>query len=145
MGFQWDLHDEAWNVMFDQLREYKDEHGNTNTNVPQNHEKLGEWVHNQRTQYKNEKRDTERVDKLEELGVQWDLLEKKCSDMFDELQEYKDEHGNTNVPRNHAQNNLKLGRWVDNQRTQYKKGKLDSERVTKLENLKFQWDLSKKA
>ena len=58
---------------------------------------------------------------------------------------YKKEYGHTNVPKGYKQNNLKLGRWVDNQRTQYKKGKLDSERVTKLDKLKFQWDLSKKA
>jgi hypothetical protein len=36
--------------------------------------------------------------------------------LFDELQEYKDEHGNTNVPQpqSHEQNNLKLGVWVSN-------------------------------
>ena len=54
--------------------------------------------------------------KLEELGFQWDRQDGAWSDMFDELQKYKNEHDNTDVPNRHEQNSLKLGEWVQKQR-----------------------------
>jgi hypothetical protein len=66
--------------------------------------------------------------------------EKQWNAMYDELRKYKKENGNTNVPPKHEQNGLKLGVWVDTQRQRRKKGILVEERVTKLDELGFQWD-----
>lgn len=55
-------------------------------------------------------------------------------------------HGHTLVPREYVVNGLNLGKWVNNQRTQYalkEKGKEDSwltdERVRLLNNIHFAW------
>ena len=64
---------------------------------------------------------------------------------FEELVEYKRDHGHCCVPRTYSEN-MSLGRWVKRQRHQYKlknDGKistLKNERVTMLEQIGFVWD-----
>ena len=48
---------------------------------------------------------------------------------------YKAEHGHCNIP----QSTGSLGKWVDNQRHQKRKGKLSEERIRKLNNVGFEW------
>ena len=54
---------------------------------------------------------------------------------LEELKEYKDEFDNCNVVQTHGS----LGRWVDQQRAQYRAGKLSDDRLRGLENLGFEW------
>ena len=57
---------------------------------------------------------------------------------FGELEEYKGEHGDCNVPF-HYTANPQLGRWVRDQRQNYKKNNLSSERNEALESVGFEW------
>lgn len=57
---------------------------------------------------------------------------------FGELEEYKREHGDCNVPARYTAN-PQLGRWVRDQRQNYKKNNLSSERVEALEMTGFEW------
>ena len=57
---------------------------------------------------------------------------------FQELEEYKHEHGDCNVPQ-HYNANPQLGRWVNQQRQNYNKNKLESERIEALESIGFEW------
>ena len=54
---------------------------------------------------------------------------------FDELVEYKEKNGNCNVPQRLGA----LGKWVNKQRTAYRKGKLSQMRTSKLEGIGFNW------
>ena len=54
---------------------------------------------------------------------------------FNELVQYKAKHGDCNVPRSQGQ----LGKWVNNQRTIYKKGKLSQDRIDRLNGIGFDW------
>ena len=66
---------------------------------------------------------------------------------LNELVAYKDTHGGScNVPKRYAEN-PQLGRWVSNQRTQYKKFQQDpstsfmiQERIERLESIAFEWN-----
>ena len=49
---------------------------------------------------------------------------------------YKAKHGHCNVPTRQGS----LGKWVNNQRSAYTKGKLSVERVRKLDDIGFGWD-----
>ena len=68
---------------------------------------------------------------------------------FEELKNYKTEHGDTNVPKNHGDG--VLGRWVNKQRTSYHrklkgmKSPLNDERVVALNSINFAWSLKKKS
>jgi len=80
---------------------------------------------------------------------------KVWNERFEELQEYKKQHGNCNVP-GRCTDNYTLGRWVETQRKQYhnymkakQEGKTDSynyaiamdeeDRIAKLEGIGFAW------
>ena len=71
----------------------------------------------------------------------------KWGTKFNELVAYKDAHGGScNVPYSYAEN-PQLGRWVSNQRAQYKKFQQDpstfsmtQERIERLESIGFEWN-----
>ena len=65
--------DKTWDVMFDRLMNYKNQHGNCE--VPQKYmgdPQLGRWVRKQRQ--KRDKMSEERKARLEEIGFQWSGL-----------------------------------------------------------------------
>ena len=72
MGFEWSVkkerEDAMWNQRFEELREFKDEHGHCR--VPQGSGKLSIWVHTQK--YKKNviaARTEEKAVKLEAIGL----------------------------------------------------------------------------
>eukprot|EP00956_Cyclotella_meneghiniana_P032271 scaffold87865_cov64-Cyclotella_meneghiniana.AAC.4 len=132
---------EFWDQRYNELVEFKGEHGHCN--VPQKYEnnlQLGIWVNNQRKAMKNYKLPKEKVIKLNEIGFEVDALKSNWEDYYYELVEYKNQHGNCNVPVRYEKN-LQLGHWVDNQRTARKKEKLSGEKVIKLNEIGFAWKI----
>lgn len=78
LGFVWNSHDAVWEERLKELKQYKNDFGDTN--VPSNYEhnaKLAIWVKRQRRQYKfltENKPSTmtpTRVEKLQEVGFTW--------------------------------------------------------------------------
>jgi len=147
----------AWADRFSELLEYKKVNGDCN--VPQkypDHPQLGIWVNKQRMEYKlyQEGRKTsmtlERIQKLESAGFQW--AKRKGAEAweakFEELVQYRKEHGDCLVPTKYAENKA-LGRWVSTQRAQYKLWEeekkractLTKDRVKRLNKLGFVWRL----
>ena len=61
--------------------------------------------------------------------------------MFQELKEFKEEHGHCNVPSKHLGG---LGKWVDTQRRGGEEGsqRLDAGLIQKLEELGFRWEMA---
>jgi hypothetical protein len=137
-----------WNVMFERLKEYKEEHGNCL--VPQRYEddpQLGKWVSMQRTiSILDDKAKQERIDKLNSIGFVWSARQagrsskrdKMWNEKFKMLLQYKYEHGDCLVPQNYEKD-PSLGRWVVTQRKLYANNKLRSDRRSKLESVGFVW------
>jgi len=71
-------------------------------------------------------------------GLYQDTLCKKWASMFQLLIEYKDQHGNTLVPKRYN-NNPQLGNWVQNQRRLHTKKELLGNRVLRLKSIGFVW------
>ena len=141
LGFRWEIvKNFSWEERLQQLKEFQKEHGHCN--VPEKHPGgLGSWVRHQRRGGKKESQggNAERVRKLEELGFQWEstgILSDRWEARFQELKEFKEEHGHCNVPREHPGG---LGNWVHTQRSKQKSQRLDEDRAQKLEALGFQW------
>ena len=63
----------------------------------------------------------EKVQRLESIGFEWARRkgEHAWKEKYDELKQYKDQHGNVDVPTKYPANPA-LGRWVSTQRAQYK-------------------------
>ena len=143
LGFDWDPNNNHWEKYFRQLVMFKQEFGHTN--VPQRSGKyaaLGTWVRNQRAA-KRYKRPimAERAKRLDEIGFVWVLVEPMAWEkMFAALVEFKKVHGHCNVPQKSGENK-RLGKWVNTQRTHYKRRTLRHDRKQQLDSIGFVWNL----
>lgn len=143
--------DEHWNRYYDLLQQYRTKHGHVL--VPRVCEVpgLGDWVTDQRRQYKakhhgqSSQMTDARQHQLELLGFVWHVRNRPEWEVrFAELVEYKAAHGDCRVPQ-HYKPNRSLGKWVAKQREQYKlrlKGQhsfLTPYREEKLNSIGFSW------
>jgi len=138
-----------WDDRYEELKRYKEVHGNCS--VPQSHPTLGAWMRSQKESFrklhagKPSSLTENRVEKLTDLGVQWEPRARSVNDwnaMLERLRQYKEEVGHTKVPRNFPQDQV-LANWVATQRTEYNKFKrgqttiMTEERSAALEELDF--------
>jgi len=106
---------------------------------------LSNWVGTQRKEYKKGKLDAERIQRLEELGFVWDPFAENFENYFAALVKYKEEFGHLRVAAPHkTHDGLALGAWVGSLRQNYKQGKLDAERIRRLDEIGFLWEPSEK-
>jgi hypothetical protein len=117
---------ELWKIKFAELMEFKQQKGHCC--VPNTFEKnpaLARWVKRQRYQCKLKiegKESTmtdERVVVLDKHGFIWNSHSAAWQERFDELAEYKELHGNCNIPSNYS-SNPQLATWTKCQRRQRK-------------------------
>jgi len=145
IGFAWYLVKRVpWESMFQLLLEYKNQHGDTL--VPLSYDKnpaLGSWVTQQRQRHAKKQLSSNRVLRLESIGFVWCLIKRvPWESMFQLLLEYKDQHGNTEVPRSYDKN-PRLSNWVRTQRYRYSQKQLLSNRLLRLESIGFVWGTRK--
>lgn len=138
-GWAWDSRDEKWERGFQLLLEYLQQHGDTL--VPKGHHvrgyNLGSWVSNQRSAYLRDTLTPERRDRLNALnGWAWNSKTAQWEGSFNRLLEYVAEHGDANVPNSWiVGGDFKLGKWVSQQRNDWRKGVLTYERQERLASL----------
>ena len=142
-----------WHEKYLLLKEYKAEHGDCL--VPSRHivkaedgkpnssskgTKLGAWVSEQRRQFKQGKLNTNRTGLLDDLGFSWDPLSDKWEENFVLVEQYAQREGHANVPEDHVEDGVKLGRWLEWQRRTMRDGTLDESHADRLEALGVSWD-----
>ena len=66
----------------------------------------------------------------------------KWNQRYQELQEYRETYGHCVVPQRYKAN-PKLGIWVATQRNAYEEYRLDQDRIEKLDQLGFVWDVKR--
>jgi hypothetical protein len=143
IAFDWDPINNRWERMFKELLEFKKQHGHVNVSQKsRKYPKLAAWVAKQRfDKKKNRPILTARAHRLDELGFTWAFSPPVSWDeRFGELMAYRQKHRNCNVPQ-HWKENKQLGKWVNTQRTQFKRGKMKAERKAKLDSVGFVWDM----
>lgn len=134
IGFDWDHFESQWERTFSKLLAYKMEHGDTN--VPQSATLLGDWVVLQRQNRRSGRLSEDKIRRLNEIGFDWDPLGSQWEERFSELVSYKTKHNDTNVPQKWPSG---LGRWIDTQRQNRKKGRLSKEKIQRLDEIGFEW------
>merc|ERR1740124_90939 len=127
----------GWDKMFDLMIAYKERRGHCN--VPRRHIedgiKLGEWLHRQRCLKRKKNLDVDRKELLDDIGVAWDALSEKWEIHYRLLVKFKKRKRHSIVPSTHIEDGMNLGTWLNTQRQQKKKGKLDKSIVKQLEDL----------
>ena len=130
---------EDWEEMFIQLEIFIQEHDHSSVSKrnPKT-AKLGYWVTTQRMNRKNNLLSKEQINRLEEIGFDWEPIKNRWEQNYIELEKYKNTKGDCNVPQRFEENQ-QLASWVHNQRYRYKINKLSKTRINKLEKLGFSW------
>jgi superfamily II DNA or RNA helicase len=143
IGFKWDQFEDDFKKGFQETIKYKEQTGEPNAPnrySTQDGYNLGNWQQTQRQSYKNGKMDTDKAKRLEEIGFKWVPLEDAFEKGFQETLRYKKQTGDPNAPQRYkTPDGYKLGSWQSNQRNYYKNGKLDNERLRRLEKMGFKW------
>jgi Helicase associated domain len=144
-----------WIQRLDQVNAFIARHGHCR--IPQVYPEdpdLGQWAKRQRYQYKLFTKEVagkcsmtrERIAVLGELGFCWDVVKETWDEMYQELVQYVQAFGNTNVPTRMGQYAL-LGKWVNRQRKNFqKRGRggekqktMTLENFQRLDALGFEW------
>lgn len=171
IGFRWKMSyakDEAtWYQMYELLKAYKEEHGNTCMAVKYKvgELRLGGWVQDQRAHCRRLEEtgrcelDERRLKLLERIGLDWERKKPKpvgpvnknerWNKKFQSLLAFKKKYGHVKVPVKYVDpEGLSLGNWVFYQRMRYwktKEGKgppLRPDRIRRLNDVGFCWQLS---
>jgi len=137
IGVKFDPLNSQWESMFGELLSYKNEHGTVNVPINGTSD-LYAWVGRQRKAKKNDQLSNDRIQRLEEIGFDWNPFASQWENMFAELRTYKDKFGNVNVPQRPR---TVLGRWVRVQRESVKNGRLTPDHRARLDEIGFVWDM----
>ena len=121
IGFDYDPRSSRWNQMYQELKAFKEIHGNTL--VPRANVGLGGWVKRQQVQYslyssgsKSELTE-ERVCLLNDLGFVWNRRKNNWHENFLRLKRWTEEHGSCHIPDGTDDPDLvALSKWVAEQR-----------------------------
>ena len=108
----------SWDEWFGLLQRFKArEH---HCLVPVGHRertyKLGKWVHNQRSQ--RDKIPSERRQRLEALGFDWDPMAAVWEEGFAALKKFHRREHHCRIPTRYIEGTFRLGEWVSAQRRQ---------------------------
>jgi ribosomal protein S8 len=145
----------SWDDRLAELVAYQREHGDTL--VPKKYPPnppLGYWVNEQRSQYqramngKSSTMNKKRQENLNAIDFKWSIREppREFAEWIKLLKLYKSQWGDCNVPLKYKQD-LSLGSFVNNARTQYKKfqsglsSNMTQEKIDQLEELGFIWNI----
>ena len=139
LGFVWDASETNWEEGFRHLKSYKEREGHCRVAIghKENGFWLGQWVGVQRRNV--HKLSGERRDRLEKLGLIWDVLDRNWEKGFSHLTRYKEREVHSRVPQRYEEEGFRLGLWVGVQRRN--RDALSEERRQRLDKLGFVWNV----
>jgi superfamily II DNA or RNA helicase len=145
IGFIWDILEDQFEKGFQETELYKERTGKPN--APQNYQTdegygLGIWQSTQRENYRKGLLSSDRIERLENIGFIWNKFAELFEKGFQETLLYKERTGNPNAPAPYkTAEGFKLGYWQSNQRGNYRKGILSPDRIRRLEEIGFKWEI----
>jgi hypothetical protein len=156
IGFDWDPFETTWNVSYQKLQAFVNEHGHCRvTDGLSSDESFVAWVKTQRQAYTKGLLSPERITRLQELSFIWstpweyDLITIKLeaqwkATFYGKLMAFKAAHGHCNVPTR-WKGDLSLAIWVTLQRRLYNQGELRVDRKELLDQAGFSWSAKRQS
>jgi len=146
IGFEWrnasELNAEIWDITFQELNKYYAQ----NQRWPSfNEGNLGKWCAAQRTWYKGQSKNTSdypkaRKEKLDSIGFPWELRDETWEDKFRKVKDYFVVNNTNLLPTSKDGKTKVLNEWLANQKTSFKKGKLEKEKIEKLKEIRIDFE-----
>ena len=146
IGMVWDVDKFQWEQKFQAAQRYYQEFGNLE--VPTRYVTpdgitLGLWIQVARKDYKSGRLDETNIQRLEAIGMVWDIEKMRWERQYQAAAEYCWEHGDLDIPAQYeTADGLKLGRWLQRMRRDYKNGVLEKEYMERLEAIGITWDIA---
>lgn len=153
IGFIWDFNEikeTAWQERFKELQAFRKKFGHCLVSVnSKKYKSLGHWVATQRNLEERGKLGSKKKAKLESLGFVWKkdvkpvfnaIYERQWNANFQKLKAYKKKYGTCQVS---LKIDPALQRWTSLQRRQESLGNLAENRLNKLNEIDFPWDINK--
>lgn len=136
--------DDSWMYYYGLCERYYDEFHNLNVsfNYRSDGHVLYVWVNRQKNLKRNNQLSQERIDLLELLEIDWEFQvdRTKWENKFEALVQYKEEHGDLNVVLGYVTDDgFPLGKWCKAVRSQYRRGELSADKVSRFEEIGFEW------
>jgi hypothetical protein len=139
VGFVWDKFDAQWNLMYAKAKSFKDANGHFDVPVVDaQSQTLSTWISRQRSKFRSGSLPDLQKGMLDEIGFNWEVLEERWVDSFEQLNSFYSMNGHCRLPAGSEYDALNT--WCKNQRQNYRKGKLSADRIAKLEGIKFIWN-----
>lgn len=144
MGFTWDVHKDRWITMYNRLKMHKDEFGHlflrlSKVSRNKKYKGLSRWISRQKEDKRIGLLDNKqwKEDLLNEIGFPWgDLDEELWNFQFKIFLERCDKIGINKI----SQTDKVVGAWVSSQRTKFKAGSLDKEKIKLLVESGFDFE-----
>lgn len=152
IGFEWgeikvNSEFEVWMKTYSKLKTFYDKYGHSSPKKSYGDKQLVSWVLQQRHRKRIGNLKNKYFELLEVLRFDWNPDLSKTNDVawlsnYERLIKYKEMYGNTSVSQTNK-DYKSLGKWVNDQRHQFKKGKMSEFRINKLNEIGFIWDAKK--
>lgn len=129
----------SWWEGYGEARRYYAEHGHLNLPAEyrtENGLRLGAWLAQRRHERRNGRLPADRIAKLDELGMVWDVTESRHLEALSRLREWHGRHGR--LPR--QGDDKSLSAWLSRWRAAYWSGTLNSGTAAVLEELGMVWE-----
>lgn len=148
IGMIWDNPLEiAWERNFDAAKAYYEQYGNLRipaTYCAPGGIKLGAWLANTRAARREGKRQSllnaERIERLDAIGMVWDVTSEQWERNYAEAVHYYNTHGDLLVPIGHrTADGFALGRWMRNLQKSRADGLLTEAQIARLNAIGMVW------
>lgn len=146
LGFIWEKSQQSWERYYSAAKAYFEREGNLDIPakyVTEDGLGLGAWLRNQTTRREN--LSEKQIKALEDIGMTWGgRYDAKWDEKFHLAEQYYQEHGDLEVPKEYTVQGVRLGRWVNALRSarvrpESSHYRLDAERIRQLNSIGMRW------
>lgn len=146
IGMSWQQFKAKWYACFDEALHQYEEYGTVNVPadyICENGFRLGAWIAAQRNKYRQDKLNRRQVEALEALEISWEPGRSFWEECCQAAEAYRSAHGDLMIPADYVtEDGIRLGAWLSNLRTRYKKDQLSGDQIRRLENIGMIWDIN---
>lgn len=152
IGMAWKIKNRSeWGEAYLEAQDYYLSYGNLLVPfgyITSSGRKLGNWISEQRCQFKKNNLSSEKIKLLNEIGMVWQVANSYTwNQAFEKAKQYYITNGNLLVPQNYVDSDgFTLGIWITNQRMKKKNSKLplSDEQIAKLDSIGMVWNVKEK-